>query len=239
MMRSTALTVGALSACVVLAACGVPAQDARPTVRIAEAVQPSPARALNRILPTQEELTGVLGSAGLMGQFVQGGPDVLLASVGKTDATPADCVSPTYRLQRVVYEAGPVQSVASQSWAGGSFDGPPVSGFFGVVQFSSAADAQAFFAASADKWHRCNGQTLVLNQPEHGAQGTSRITDVTVDGRTVSAMVLHDSGSMTQRALGVAADCVVDVEVTDVNGLGGPIGASEVANLMLQKVGAS
>jgi hypothetical protein len=29
------------------------------------------------------------------------------------------------------------------------------------------------------------------------------------------------------------------VEVTDVNGLGGPIGASEVANLMLQKVGAS
>jgi hypothetical protein len=91
----------------------------------------------------------------------------------------------------------------------------------------------------ADKWHRCNGQTLVLNQPEHGAQGTSRITDVTVDGRTVSAMVMHDSGSMTQRALGVAADCVVDVEVTDVNGLGGPIGASEVANLMLQKVGAS
>ncbi len=52
-------------------------------------------------------------------------------------------------------------------------------------------------------------------------------------------MVMHDSGSMTQRALGVAADCVVDVEVTDVNRLGGPIGASEVANLMLQKVGAS
>ncbi|HEX9835130.1 MAG TPA: sensor domain-containing protein [Mycobacterium sp.] len=238
-MRSTALTLAALSACVVLGACAAGAQDARPTVRIAEAVKPSPARALDKILPTHQELAVVLGSAGMMGQFVEGGPDVLLASVGKTDATPADCVSPTYRLQRVVYEAGPVQSVASQSWAGGSFDGPPVSGFFGVVKFATTEDAQAFFAASADKWHRCNGQTLVLNQPGNGAQGTSRITDVTVDGRMVSAMVMHDSGSMTQRALGVAADCVVDVEVTDINGLGGPDGASTVASLMLEKVGTS
>ncbi len=238
MTRSTARTVGALSACVVLAACGAPAQDARPTVRIVEAVQPSPVRALEKILPTQDELA-VLGPNGMMSQRVQGGPDTLLASVGAADATPADCVSPAYRLQRVVYDAGPVQRVASQSWAGGMFDKPPVSGFFGVVQFASEADAQAFFAASADRWHRCNGQTLVLDQAGHGAQETSRVTDVFVDGRMVSAMVMHDAGSMTQRALGVAADCVVDVEVTDANNLGGPDGASRVASLMLEKVRAA
>ena len=237
-MRSTALTVAALSACVLLAACGAPVQDARPTVRIAEAVQPSPARALDKILPTHEELS-VLGPNGMMGQRVQGGPNMLLASVGVAEATPADCVSPTYQLQRVVYDAGPVQSVASQSWAGGTFDAPPVSGLFGVVQFSSEADAQAFFADAAEKWHRCNGQALVLNQLDHGAQRTSRITDVTVDGHLVSAMVMQDSGSMSQRALGVAADCVVDVEVSDINGLGGPQGASTVARLMLAKVGAA
>jgi len=237
-MRSTARTLGALSACAVLAACGAPTQDARPTVRIAEAVQPSPARALDKILPTADELA-ILGPNGMMGQPVQGGPDMLLASVGEAEATPADCVSTTYRLQRVVYSSGPVQRVASESWAGGSFDAPPISGFFGVVQFSSAQAAQAFFAASVDKWHRCNGQTMVLNQPDHGAQEASRITDVTVDGRTVSAMVMHDSGSTTQRALGVAADCVVDVEVTDVNALGGPHGAAGMTNLMLEKVGAS
>ena len=237
-MRSTALTVAALSACVLLAACGAPVQDARPTVRIAEAVQPSPARALDKILPTHEELS-VLGPNGMMGQRVQGGPNMLLAGVGEAEATPADCVSPTYQLQRVVYDAGPVQSVASQSWAGGTFDAPPVSGLFGVVQFSSEADAQAFFADAAEKWHRCNGQALVLNQPDHGAQRTSRITDVTVDGHLVSAMVMQDSGSMSQRALGVAADCVVDVEVSDINGLGGPQGASTVARLMLAKVGAA
>jgi hypothetical protein len=238
-MRSTALTVAALSACVVLGACAAPAQDARPTVRIAEAVQPSPARALDRVLPTSDELTGLLGSAGMMGQRVRGGPDMLLANVGEADATPADCVSPTYRLQRVVYQAAPVQSVASESWAGGSFDGPPLSGFFGVVQFSSQAAAQAFFAASADKWHRCNGQTLVLNQPDHGAQRTSRITDVTVDGRMVSAMVMQDAGSMTQRALGLAADCVVDVEISDINRLDGPQEAMRVADAMIDKVTTS
>ena len=175
----------------------------------------------------------------MMGQRVQGGPDMLLATVGAADGTPTDCVSPAYRLQRVVYQAGPVQSVASQSWAGGSFDGPPVSGFFGAVQFSSEDAAQAFFAASADKWHRCNGQTLVLNQPDHGAQRTSRIAGVTVDGHLVSAMVMQDAGSMTQRALGLAADCVVDVEISDVDSLGSPQDASRVAKLMLEKVAAS
>ena len=237
-MRSTTRTAVALSVCVLLAACGAPVQDARPTVRIAEAVQPSPARALDKILPTPEELS-VLGPNGMMGQRVQGGPNMLLASVDEADATPADCVGPTYRLQRVVYDAGPVQSVASQSWTGGSFDAPPVSGFFGVVQFSSEADAQAFFADAAEQWHRCNGQALVLNQPDHGAQRTSRITDVTVDGHLVSAMVMQDSGSMSQRALAVAADCVVDVEVSDINGLAGPQGASTVARLMLEKVRTS
>jgi len=51
--------------------------------------------------------------------------------------------------------------------------------------------------------------------------------------------VLHDDGSMIQRALGVASDCVVDVEITDAGGGGGNGAASAVANLMLQKVGVS
>ena len=174
-----------------------------------------------------------------MGQFVQGGPDMLLAGVGETDATPADCVSPTYRLQRVVYEASPVQSVASQSWAGGSFDGPPVSGFFGVVQFATAGDAQAFFAASADKWHRCNGQTLVLHQPEHGAQGTSRITDVTVDGHdgvgNGDARRRFDDPAGSRRCGGLCCGRGGYRRQRS----GGAAGASEVANLMLQKVGAA
>jgi len=176
-----------------------------------------------------------------MGQLVKGGPEMLLQGVSESEATPIDCVSAGYRLEKIVYRASPVRSVASQSWVGGDQNGPSYSGFFGVVQFATPDDALAFFAASADKWHRCNGQTLVLHQPEHGADGLSRITDVGVDDSIVSAVVLHDNGSTVQRAIGVASDCIVDVEVTNPAGdsdtsASGGVG---VANRMLQKIGVS
>jgi hypothetical protein len=166
---------------------------------------------------------------------------MLLAGVRESEATPIDCVSAGYRLEKIVYQGSPVQSVASRSWIGGDQNGPSYAGFFGAVQFGNATDAQAFFAASADKWHRCNGQTLVLHQPERGADESSRITDVVVDRKVVSAVVLHDDGTTIQRALAVASDCVVEVEVTNPSASSGSgaAGAVGIANLMLQKVAAS
>ena len=241
MMRSTRSTIVALSACAVLAGCSSAAVQSAPTVHITEAAKPTVSRALDQALPTTNELATILGTAGFMGRPVKGGPEMLLAGVGESEATPLDCVSAGFRLEKIVYQANPVRTVASQSWIGGDQSGPSYSGFFGAVQFATPDDAQAFFAAAADKWHRCNGQTLVLHQPEHGADGLSRITDVVVDNKMVSAIVLHDNGSTIQRALGVASDCVVDVEVTNppaTNG-GNAAGAVGVANLMLQKIGVS
>jgi PknH-like extracellular domain len=240
-MRSTRWTMTVLSACAVLAGCSSTPVDGAPVVHIAEAAKPSVSRALDQVLPTVNELATILGTAGYMGQLVKGGPEMLLQGVNESEATPIDCVSAGYRLEKIVYRASPVRSVASQSWVGGDQNGPSYSGFFGVVQFATPDDAQAFFAASADKWHRCNGQTLVLHQPEHGADGLSRITDVGVDDRIVSAVVLHDNGSTIQRAIGVASDCIVDVEVTNPAGDSGTSvsGGVGVANRMLQKIGVS
>ena len=230
-----------LSAGAVLAGCSSTPVDGAPVVHIAEAAKPSVSRALDQVLPTVNELTTILGTAGYVGQLVKGGPEMLLQGVSESEATPIDCVSAGYRLEKIVYRASPVRSVASQSWVGGDQNGPSYSGFFGVVQFATPDDAQAFFAASADKWHRCNGQTLVLHQPEHGADGLSRITDVGVDDSIVSAVVLHDNGSTVQRAIGVASDCIVDVEVTNPAGDSGTSasGGVGVANRMLQKIGVS
>ncbi len=240
-MRSTRWTMTVLSACAVLAGCSSTPVDGAPVVHIAEAAKPSVSRALDQVLPTVNELATILGTAGYMGQLVKGGPEMLLQGVNESEATPIDCVSAGYRLEKIVYRASPVRSVASQSWVGGDQNGPSYSGFFGVVQFATPDDAQAFFAASADKWHRCNGQTLVLHQPEHGADRLSRITDVGVDDRIVSAVVLHDNGSTIQRAIGVASDCIVDVEVTNPAGDSGTSvsGGVGVANRMLQKIGVS
>ena len=232
----TVLSAGAL-----VAGCSSTPVDGAPVVHIAEAAKPSVSRALDQVLPTVNELATILGTAGYMGQLVKGGPEMLLQGVSESEATPIDCVSAGYRLEKIVYRASPVRSVASQSWVGGDQNGPSYSGFFGVVQFATPDDALAFFAASADKWHRCNGQTLVLHQPEHGADGLSRITDVGIDDRIVSAVVLHDNGSTAQRAIGVASDCIVDVEVTNPAGDSGTSvsGGVGVANRMLQKIGVS
>ena len=50
---------------------------------------------------------------------------------------------------------------------------------------------------------------------------------------------MQDAGSTIQRALGVAGDCIVDVEIADVAGPSatGAHDAAAVANLMLQKIG--
>jgi hypothetical protein len=239
-MRSTRSTIAVLSACAVLAGCSSAPIDSAPVVRIAEAASPSVTRSSDQALPTGDELTATLGvGPGFTGQRVMGGAEMLLQGVGASEATPLECVSAGYRLQKVVYQASPIREVASESWAGGDFTGPPVSGFFGVVKFATVDDAQAFFAASADKWRRCNGQTLVLHQPAHGADGSSRITDVLIENTVISAVVLHDDSSMIQRALGVGSDCVVDVEITDADAGAGARRAVDVANLMLRKIGVS
>lgn len=238
-MRRLVLAFALVGACGAVAGCAAPATDNRPVVHIAPAAQPSVSRPVDQALPTNDELTAAFGGVGFMGQLVKGGPDMLLQGVKDAEATPVDCVSAGYRLEKAVYGGSPVQTVASQTWTGGSFDGPPTSGFFGVVKFATPDDAKAFFAASADKWHRCNGQTLVLSQPEHGAQGSSKITDVTVEPDVVSAVVMHDAGSAVQRALGVAGDCVVDVEMTAADQGIGAQSAVTVAKLMLKKIGTS
>ena len=123
-MRSSRSTIAALSACAVLAGCSSAPVAEAPVVRIAEAAKPSPSRALDLALPTTNELATILGTAGFTGQLVKGGPEMLLQGVRESEATPIDCVSTGYRLQKIVYQASPVQSVASQSWIGGDQAGP-------------------------------------------------------------------------------------------------------------------
>lgn len=250
-MRRFGATVAVAAVGVCLAGCTVTADpqaaESPPAVRIDPAVVPSESRPLAPILPTAEELSDLLGTAGFTGPLVDGGADALLAGITDAAASPPECVGPAYRLQKSVYGTGPVRGVASRSWAGGSGEQPTMSGFFGVVRFATPTDAEAFFAAAADTWYRCNGQTLVLDQRGGGA---SRITGVTVDHAgehaVVSAVVMRDTGTAMQRALGVARDYVVDIEITDGEitdeltggaAAGDTRGAVAVADLMLRKIG--
>ena len=203
-MRSTRSTIAALSACAVLAGCSSATSAALRSSASPRPPSLSVTRPSDQALPTGDELTTTLGvGPGFTGQLVMGGADMLLQGVGESEATPIECVSAGYRLQKVVY-AGQPDTRGGQSIVGWRrLHRPAVVRVLRGGQVREADDAQAFFAASADKWRRCNGQTLVLHQPEHGADGSSRITDVVVENKVISAVVLHDDGSMVQRALGV------------------------------------
>ncbi|MFS0897521.1 sensor domain-containing protein [Mycolicibacterium litorale] len=239
-MRAPRLASVLAGACVLAAGCTTTVDGT--AVDRAPAAVSGPVRALDAVLPTADELSSVLGIAptGLMGQLVAGGADTLLRGVDRAEATPVECVSTTYRLQQAVYGASSVRSVASRSWAAGSVDGPALSGFFGAVQLASPAEAQAFFAAAAQDWRECDGQTMRLRRGS--ASERSRITEVRVDERVVSAVVVHEagqgSGMPIQRALGVAGDSIVDVEITDIAGArsAGAGAAVDVAALMLEKL---
>ncbi|CAA0134751.1 Uncharacterised protein [Mycolicibacterium vanbaalenii] len=241
--RWAALAAMVTAGCALTGCVGAPV-DQRPVVRIVEAAQPSRAVPLGQFLPNAQELSATLGTGpdALMGQLVEGDADMLLRSVGEVQATPVHCVSTAYRLQKIVYDDGPVQAVATGSWAGGGFDGPPVSGFFGVVQMASAADAQEFFATLTDQWRRCNGQTVALQHAGPGADELSRVFGVALDDRVVSASVLHATAgpgsTATSRALGLAGDCIVDVELTDPRAAAGERSAVGVTELILDKIAA-
>ena len=240
--------VGALAlACVgsVLSGCaGTPADD-RPVVRIAEAAQPLQMVPLGPFLPTAQELSTILatGPNGLLAPPVEGDADVLLRSVADAHVTPVECVSAAYRMQEIVYDTSPVRSVASSTWAGGGFEGPPVTGFFGVVQMADPVAAQEFFASLTGQWQRCNGKTVAMRPAMAGAAGAgeiSRVTGVSFDARVVSASVLHASagtGSPTGiRAVGLADDCIVEVELVDPRA---PVDARQavaVADVILDKI---
>ncbi len=236
--------VAATCACLALAGCSGTPVDDRPVVHIAPAAQPSAAIPLAGFLPSAEQLGETLetGPNGFMGAVVEGGPDILLRSIGDAQAVPADCAGTPYRLQQVVYRDSPVLSVASTSWFGGGFDAAPVSGYVGVVQMGSPAAAQEFFATTTDRWQRCNGETVVLQRPGLGAGELSRITDVSFAGDVVSATVLHVSAGAQSptglRAIGVAGDCIVDVEVLDPRSGANARGAVAITDLVLATVEA-
>ncbi|MGP4055748.1 sensor domain-containing protein [Mycobacterium sp. 4D054] len=245
MAMRVAGALGAACVAVTLSGCaGVPV-DERPTVRIAEAAQPTPARPLGQLLPTAQELSALLatGPNGLLGRPVEGNADVLLRSVADAQVTPAECVSAAYRMQKVVYDTSPVQSVASNTWAGGGFDAPPVSGFFGVVQMTDPVAAQAFFASLTAQWRRCDGRTVALQSSVPGGGEMSRITGVSFGERVVSASVLHASGGTESptgvRAVGLAGDCIVEVELVDPRAAADARPAVAVADVILDKIVAA
>ena len=119
----------------------------------------------------------------------------------------------------------------------------------GAVALASPRDASELFARFVSQWRRCQGKTEVFRHSldEVGIPDyLNRITDVKTVGAMLTAVVILSSSDdpsplPSERAVGVAYNCILDVEVTEIGReQDDPITAShaqDIAKLMMAKAG--
>lgn len=185
------------------------------------------ARNLVTILPTDAEVSELVGNplSDNGSRPVAGGIDALPNGIRDNDtANPIDCLGPVSPFMRIVYEKGDVRGAAWQEFSNYGGHQSVSSADTGVVEFGSEAEAQRMFGEFVNRWKACEGTivTTYLHNADN-AELYEKITDVRVDGPILSATVINsdnqqDARFPTERAIGVAADCIVDVDVAVTDG---------------------
>lgn len=182
-----------------------------------------PVRELATVLPTPPEVTrAARNPLTYNGPATIGGIDSLPNGIRDDDTvSPIECLGPVSPFMRVVYERGDVRAAAWQEFSNYG-DGQPVSSInAGVIEFVSDVEAQRMFSEFASRWKACEGKTVTTRLPN--AELYQKVTAVAVDGMVLSATIVNsdnagDASFPTERAIGLATDCVIDVDVAVTGG---------------------
>lgn len=223
-MRGRLVRVCCLPAALILIGCS---STVGGTAERRAAPQPAP---LQQGLPTAAEVSAAVGNRlDVAGAPTVGSIESLPNGIRDSEgASPLDCLGAVAPLMQVVYAGAGVQAVAWQDFArlGAGLTVSSVDA--GVVRFDSEAQAQRSFERFATQWRSCAGTTVTLHAGGAGGLDMT-VTDVRVDGPVLSAVILSDGGGgsvyPTEHALGVAADCIADVDVAITD----PVPARRVA----------
>ncbi|MGY4710515.1 sensor domain-containing protein [Mycolicibacterium sp. CBM1] len=213
-----------------------------------QALRATPVRDLVTVLPSSVEVSQAVGNpVDADGPAVVGGVELLPNGIrDEKTARPIECLGPASPFMRVVYEPGGVRGAAWQEFANYGGDQVVSSVDAGVVQFDSEPAADRMFSNFAARWKACDG--TILTTDLHDADRTElrqRITDVRVDGPLVSATVVNSDNHSnaqfpTERSIGLAADCIVDVDVAVTHGTAAQQReagrATRVTRIMVDKV---
>ncbi|WP_240630620.1 sensor domain-containing protein [Mycolicibacterium sp. GF69] len=185
--------------------------EAGPTVALTTAGGTAPTTSyawLSSVLPDDKELTDAVGFQVRMDEPPSVGPRLRNTAAGSRELTESLCFGVVSPFEQQVYGVAPVRAV---SYATES------SVTFGAAAIDSAADARDMFDAFARQWRDCQGKTVLKIDGAYTYE--HRITQVDATPDVVSAVDAVMSSSPTgvlvrsQRALGVAKDCIVEVTV--------------------------
>jgi hypothetical protein len=205
---------------------------------------PPDARKLVPLLPNSAQVSDIMGNR-LSDEgtppFV-GDLDSLPNGIrDNATANPIDCLGAVAPFMRIVYEKGAVRAAAVQTFGNFGNLAAVSSVNAGIIEFASEAEAQRMFGDFVSRWRACQGTTVTTRLPSaDGAELYQQITDVRVDGAVLAATVINSNNGQdvrypTERALGIASDCAVDIDVAVTNGQAGRR-AVELATLMLDRV---
>ncbi len=155
-----------------------------------------------------------------------GGPDTLQHAFGTV--SPVACVGVTLMLEKNAYQSGDVGSVARETWWNVRGPAKVISVAEGIAALPTAAAATALFETFVRQWNTCNGTTvtiarpsIIINRPP--ATVADSISDVRVADSVLAATLSvnsqlassQPSGSRpVARAIGVRANCLVEVDIS-------------------------
>ena len=174
---------------------------------------------LQTVLPTPEQVNQAVGNRlDPTGPVTVGSIDLLPNGIRDAgQVTPAECLGPATPLMQAVYESGDVTGVALRDFARFGEGLTVSSAHTGVVRFGSDAEATRMFDDFVAKWRACEGTPVTVQiTPTAALRWT--VTDVRAEAGVLSATILsgetdQEPAFPTEHAVGVAGDCIVDVDV--------------------------
>jgi len=233
-VRAVTLTVaiaGLVTACATTVT-GTP--TAAPGQRSATTSAPDEAAWIASVLPDATELSRLRGSQTDEISPLIGDADDLRDTIIGSQVTESQCVGVVSPLESQTFDAAPVREVAYATLPDATF---------GVLALPSADDARSLFETFVNEWRQCDGTTVIKSDGADTYENT--ISDVNATDRVLSAVTVMSTQSTgmrrrTERALGVAEDCIVEVEMpvapSSARAPGTRSPAVELAELMLTKV---
>lgn len=163
---------------------------------------------LTAVLPTSSELSEALGYPVTVDgpPKIRNGARLRNTFIGSREITERDCIGVVSPLETEAYDSAPLVAVTFASESAATYS---------AAVFDSPRSAEETFKRFADQWRACGGRTVVKSGG--GVVVQYAISDVGLADRVTSAVitVTSDEGSpvVVGRALGVAQDCMVEVEL--------------------------
>jgi PknH-like extracellular domain len=153
-------------------------------------------------------------------------------------SSPTECAGVVFQLQKSSYGSADVRTVGQETWwTVGIRNAKVINVVESVAALPTASAADAVFANFTQQWNRCNGAT-VTSDFGIGYTLTSAISDVRAANSVLAATVqTHNVATVTSaHAVGVRANCVVEVEVAFFSDQRPGGAAVDLAHRMMDKV---